>query len=115
MRDYPDRLYHNTPSWVRSEARFHIRLRAHSSQVVITGPLLGGALSAAARRYHEFGEWWCDLFLLMPDHAHAILAFPREGRMTDTLRNWKRGTNRFQNIEWQEGFFDHRLRSQAES
>jgi putative transposase len=35
--------------------------------------------------------------------------------MTSTMRNWKRGTARFQGVEWQEGFFDHRLRTDEEA
>jgi len=72
-------------------------------------------LLAAAQRYHELGHWWCELFLLMPDHAHAIIACPATAGMTVTLRNWKRGTKRYQEVGWQEGFFDHRLRSDSES
>jgi putative transposase len=115
MRAYPGRLYHNTPGWVRDGARFHVRLRAGQAQSSLIEPGLGRLLLDAARRYHDLGHWWCELFLLMPDHAHAILSFPAEPGMTVTIRNWKRGTKRFQEVEWQEGFFDHRLRTQEEA
>jgi hypothetical protein len=32
--------------------------------------------------------------------------------MSEVLRNWKRGTARFQRVLWQEGYFDHRLRDE---
>ena len=38
----------------------------------------GDAVLAAARFNHEKLAWFCRLMLLMPDHLHAILAFPRE-------------------------------------
>ncbi len=76
---------------------------------------LGIDLLRGARRYHDDGHWWCELFLLMPDHVHAILAFPSVPGMSETLRNWKRATARFHRVRWQGGFFDHRLRSGAES
>ena len=115
MREYPGRLFHNTPGWVREGARFHVRLRSDPAQSSLIEPELARLLLDAVARYHALGHWWCELFLLMPDHAHAIMSFPREPGMTITVRNWKRGTKRFQRVQWQEGFFDHRLRSDEEA
>jgi REP element-mobilizing transposase RayT len=114
MGEYPGRLHHDTPTWVHDGARFHIRLRAHPNQTPLTTPGLATELLLAVRRYHQLEHWWCELFLLMPDHAHAILAYPATPGMTITIRNWKRGTNRFQHAKWQEGFFHHRLRTDSE-
>lgn len=52
--------------------------------------------------------------LLMPDHLHAIIAFPREPGMKETITNWKRFLARSQKIKWQRDFFDHRLRDHHE-
>jgi putative transposase len=112
VRDYPNRLHHETPAWAGDGALFHIRIRAEPTQhPPLSSRPLAPQLLTAARRYHELSHWWCELFLLMPDHVHAIVAFPPDTPMTATLRNWKRGTTRFQHVEWQEGFFDHRLRA----
>ena len=112
MREYPGRLHHNTPGWVKDGSIFHLRIRADPQQTTpLTAPDLAVQLLAAVRRYHELGHWWCELFLLMPDHAHALLAFPAEPGVSEALRNWKRGTTRFQHVEWQDGYFDHRLRA----
>ncbi len=51
----------------------------------------------------------------MPDHLHALLAFPRESGMAVVIRNWKRGAARIQGVHWQDNFFDHRIRSKAEA
>lgn len=51
------------------------------------------------------------MFLLMPDHLHAILAVPRLERLSEVIRNWKRLTARAHGVRWQRNFFDHRLRS----
>jgi putative transposase len=111
MHEYPGRLHHKTPGWVKDGVIFHIRVRAEKRQMPsLIEPNLATELLKAVRRYHDLGHWWCELFLLMPNHAHALLAFPAEPGMSDTLRNWKRGTTRFQGVEWQEGYFDHRLR-----
>lgn len=29
--------------------------------------------------------------------------------------NWKKGTARFQGVQWQENFFDHRIRTRQEA
>jgi putative transposase len=115
MRDYPQRLYHCTPGWVRRGALFHVRIRAAAAQSpALTDPTLAAELLAAAERYHNLGRWWCELFLLMPDHLHALLVFPCEPGLAAVIRDWKRGAARFQNARWQENFFDHRIRHTQE-
>jgi len=52
--------------------------------------------------------------LLMPDHLHAIIAFPRELGMKATISNWKRFVAAHQKVGWQRDFFDHRLRNDQE-
>ena len=46
----------------------------------------------------------------MPDHVHGIIAFPREPGMQTVVTAWKGYQAKFQGIEWQADFFDHRLR-----
>jgi len=50
----------------------------------------GGAVLAAMSLNHERFVWHCRLCLLMPDHLHAIMAFPREPGMATTIKNWKK-------------------------
>ena len=33
--------------------------------------------------------WYPHVFLLMPDHVHALLSFPADGGMTAAIRAWK--------------------------
>jgi putative transposase len=116
MKEFPGRLHHNTPSWVKEGASFHIRIRvAPQPQCSLVEPALAAGLLAAAQRYHELGRWWCDLFLIMPDHVHAMLTFPCHTDLTATTRDWKRGTARFQRVSWQENFCDHRIRNRKEN
>ena len=46
----------------------------------------------------------------MPDHLHAIIAFPREPGMKTLFRNWKKYVALNFPVEWQRDFFDHRIR-----
>jgi putative transposase len=48
----------------------------------------------------------------MPDHLHAIIAFPREPGIKTTVSNWKRYLMAKHGIHWQRDFFDHRLRDE---
>jgi len=54
------------------------------------------------------------LCLLMPDHLHAIIAFPRKPGMQTTVKNWKKFVAGKHGVDWQRDFFDHRLRDHHE-
>lgn len=65
----------------------------------------------SAAFYQTTQRWWIDLFLLMPDHVHALLAFPKAEGLGTVIRMWKGYQTKVLNLRWQEGFFDHRIRS----
>ena len=52
--------------------------------------------------------------MLMPDHIHALLAFPRDVSMSRTVGYWKRFSARKLGVTWQENYFDHRIRGGSE-
>jgi REP element-mobilizing transposase RayT len=64
----------------------------------------------SARFYHRRGRWHITVFILMPDHIHALLSFPRDEAISRVIGDWKRFHARKHVILWQEGYFDHRLR-----
>ena len=64
----------------------------------------------SARHRHAAGDWFALLFLLMPDHLHALVAFPPHKAMVEVVPLWKGYLARMAGIRWQRGFFDHRLR-----
>ena len=47
----------------------------------------------------------------MPDHLHALIAVPDAESLTPLVRMWKSYQTKTIGINWQSGFFDHRLRS----
>jgi len=92
---------------------FHIRIRLEreKEQRTLTHPALGQAILDSAKFYEAKMRWHITLFLLMPDHVHALLSFPRDKSMSEVIRNWKRFHTRVNHAIWQEGYFDHRLRA----
>ena len=109
------RLPHAVPQWVPEGSWFFITINCQDqgrNQLCRAG--VGDAVIAAMSHNHSQGVWHCRLALLMPDHLHAILAFPPEPGMKSTLSNWKKFTAVKHGIRWQRDFFDHRLRSNEE-
>jgi REP element-mobilizing transposase RayT len=113
-RGFPARLHHGVPHWVESGARlFHIRIAAdrEKQKVPLTANALAQTLLDSARFYDARQRWHITLFLLMPDHLHALLSFPTDESMSRVVGDWKHFQTREHGIIWQPGYFDHRLRN----
>lgn len=109
------RLHHDVPHWIEDGSLFFITVNcAERGREQLTLTQTAMALLDAARFYHDQRKWHIALWLLMPDHFHAILGFPRDVVMADLFKHCKRYTARQLGIDWQDGFFDHRLRNAQE-
>ena len=53
-------------------------------------------------------------YVLMPDHLHDILAFPKQGSMSQVIGAWKSYHSKYSGVSWQDNYFDQRLRNGAE-
>jgi putative transposase len=109
---FPKRLHHEVPHWVEDGALFHVRITLDRSvgQRTLIDQQLGPVLLDSARFYEAKHRWHITLFLLMPDHLHAILSLGREEAMRCVFSDWKRFHKCQHDVIWQEGFFDHRIR-----
>jgi hypothetical protein len=90
--DLPQRAHlpHEVPSWVAEGSFFFITINCEgrgTNSLCRAG--IGDAVLGAAAHNHEKWAWHCRLMLLMPDHLHAIIAFPREPTMKTIIANWK--------------------------
>ena len=115
MSCYPGRLAHQTPAWVESGATYHIRISAERDYPLrLTNSKIGTALLGSAQFYHEREIWSCRLFLLMPDHLHALLIFPYDKDMGAIVAAWKGYQTKRLGLRWQGNYFDHRIRNRGE-
>jgi putative transposase len=109
------RLYHDTPGWVPEGSMFHIRIRCDAGHpIAFTEASHARPLLESVRIYHQHQRWFCRLFLLMPDHLHALLAFPPDKIMSQVIKEWKTYHSRHHGLQWQDGYFDHRIRNRTE-
>ncbi len=100
------------PGWVRGGPIFFVTLCAlHRGKNQFCHPKTAQALFDSAQYYHEQTRWHVHLLLLMPDHLHALISFPKVESMQRVIRSWKHYLAKQYHIEWQRDFFEHRLRS----
>ena len=114
MNGLPQRttLHHQIPSWVKDGSLFFITICAlPRGKNQLCYPVVSEPLLKSAEYYHSSGTWWLKVFLLMPDHLHALIAVPTDKSLPAAIRTWKSYQARTLGISWQDGFFDHRLRS----
>jgi putative transposase len=105
------KLNHRIPSWANPASFFFITICCEPrGRNQLCHDNTAEKLISGAACYHNSMRWQCLVFLLMPDHLHAILSFPVEPGMASTVKAWKGYQARLLGIEWQSGFFDHRLR-----
>jgi len=109
------KLPHTVPQWVSEGSWFFITIKCvpPGENQLCRGEIGSGVLAALVHN-HDKLVWHCRLGLLMPDHLHAIIAFPREPGMASTIKNWKKLVAGRLQVKWQRDFFDHRLRNDLE-
>jgi len=104
-------LPHQAPAWVGDGEIFFITICAKNRETQpLTQKGVPEQLLEAAIQYHETGRWWTRLFLIMPDHVHALVAVPGNEVMRKVVAQWKTITAKITGVEWQKDFFDHRPR-----
>ena len=109
------KLPHTIPQWVAEGSWFFITINCvPPGKNPLCRAETGDAVLAPMKFNHERFVWHCHLCLLMPDHLHAIIAFPREPGMQTTVRNWKKFVAGKHGVDWQRDFFEHRLRNHHE-
>ena len=109
---YPIRkpMNHKTPFVIHSSSVYYFITICAKERG--TTQLLDKAdkIMEAARFYHTQGYWFLSLFLIMPDHLHMLIHIPPDKSLSQLIGQWKHYLSREVQIEFQEDFFDTRIR-----
>ena len=104
-------LPHGRPAWVRENAVYFITVCCRDrSTNQLCHPEVANVIHETVTFRHSRGDWFVHLYLLMPDHVHALVTFPDDREMRRIVEGWKRMVAWKARVIWQRGFFDHRLR-----
>ena len=107
------RLPHDVPNWIDpTQEAFFVTIvcqpRGHNQ---LANQAVWSSLLESIEHRENRGDWSWKIILAMPDHLHGIVIFPQRFLFRKTVSDWKRWTATKQGIHWQDGYFDHRLRS----
>lgn len=106
-------LPHEIPLWVDPHKEIYfITINCQQRfQNQLSLPEVAEQLFETVQHRQDKFLWWPYLFLLMPDHLHALLSFPPSDKpIRGIVSIWKEWTNKDMGIIWQDDFFEHRLR-----
>jgi putative transposase len=111
--DRPKRikLDHSPPEWDEHPEWFITICCESSSENQLCKKAISQGLLRSAAFFHNRRIWYAELFLLMPDHLHALISIPFNHKLNEVIGRWKQWTTRHLGVAWQKNFFDHRLRS----
>jgi len=107
------KLNHDIPHWVAEDAVFFITVccrRRHFNS--LARPEIADKIRESLIYRLSLRQWWTVYALVMPDHFHGLFAFGQGIDMQTVIADWKRFHAHHSQIEWQENFFDHRIRSE---
>ena len=109
------RLKHHMPPWVKNGEVYFITINCKlRGSNTLTCPGSAKAIKASIQHYTNIHKWHPRLVVLMLDHLHALLSLSTAHyTITQIISPWKRYVKRTQDINWQSGFFEHRIRNQA--
>jgi REP element-mobilizing transposase RayT len=107
------RLRHNTPGWVDNPEYFITLACKPRGLNQLCHPAVAKVIFESILHRQQRRIWQWELIMLMPDHLHGIVLIPDSSDLEESIRNWKRWITSKAGIQFQEGFFDHRLRGMA--
>jgi REP element-mobilizing transposase RayT len=106
------KLKHDIPSWVADDAVFFITVCCKQRHVnSLAKPEVADKIRESLAHRQSLRQWWTIYALAMPDHFHTLFAFRQSMEMRKVMTAWKRFHTHHSQIEWQDNFFDHRIRS----
>ena len=108
-------LPHGIPEWVDRDDHWFITICCHRRGLnQLANSRSFGAIVESLRFREARGDLKLAIVTAMPDHLHLICRLNHQRRMSKIVRDFKAYMARSQTVGWQDGYFDHRLRSPAE-
>jgi len=104
-------LHHTSPGWVLDATFFLTLCCQPKGENHLCTPAVSNVIFSGIGHYQKQLRWHVSLWLLMPDHLHAIVSVPRSEDLQKTIASFKHFVSHETGICWQRGFFDHRLRN----
>ena len=117
MQELPKRkrLPHMLPAWVdRSDPIFVTICCKHRGLNSIAHPDVFQTIRQTLRIYEESRKLKLFSLTAMPDHIHLIARWNHAIGLGQTIKSFKGIIAKRHDIDWQQGFFDHRIRSSGE-
>jgi len=106
-------LPHEIPLWIDPQREIYfitINCKLRGANQLATDKI-AEALFETVRHRQEQSLWWPHVFLLMPDHVHALISFPPSDKpIRLVVSKRKEWTAKTAGVRWQRDFFEHRLR-----
>ena len=108
------RLQHGMPPWVRDGEIYFITINCERRGInTLAKEETAQAIKDAIQHYTTIQKWWPRMIVLMPDHLHALLSLnTAQFTIAQIISPWKSYLKKTQGIDWQDGFFEHRIRNQ---
>ena len=109
------RLKHAMPHWVPDGAIYFITINtATRSTNQLAHPATAEAIKQAIQVYTNSSKWHPKLAVVMPDHLHLLVSLnTARFSISQIISPWKSYLKKSQGIQWQEGFFEHRIRDRS--
>jgi putative transposase len=108
----PHRLRRLRFVWARDPyARYYLTICVEGRRRVLANKKIDDRVVAFLLDSPKRYQWWPRWYVLMPDHLHLIV---HEGHNAIELGLWVKALKRLtaqREFKWEEGFFDHVLRS----
>ena len=104
---------HVIPDWIRLEEELYfitINCKERGSNQLCT-PTISKGIFSALEFYAQKQMIFSRLVLLMPDHMHGIFSFSAKDGIDKSISTLKKYLARNYRINFQDGFFEHRIRN----
>ncbi len=108
-------MQHGRPSWVDPQLPMFITFCTRPRGVnQIANVRVWSLLSGASAVLTKVGKMSPVILLAMPDHVHLLARISREVSVKTLVRSLKTAISHKTKVDWQPGFFDHRVRGKKQ-